>query len=478
MTVLARELQIQYGSYVVGGAQTGRILERWYTDESEYEKGILEFKYLIRASTEALFNTAIAAAETAFVNPNQAVTITQGSETLKSWSHSSNTGFNARPRIMKREDVGDTGRSRRYFIRIECDLPASPSSTSGRRVTRGSVNVAYSPSRCRTVTITPQYTALSSNAARAQYEAAIGAYATSVLNALGGTYKIREEPNTAADDQDKLIDIARVYEEIVMTGVGSGDASVRGEELKISRDEIGSGDTRVNGKAVERLVTLTANYTAWIDKESSTDLDGKWDSLRSGVISKINGLFSGGSTAIIQETPNFDLDQNAVRVTIVAQGSTHQGVVEYRESATEPKIFGKQGVGVWDGNPWSKHVFPGPGSWQRRVTQTYVTLGEHPAFTPSNLAPPAGMKKFEVSDEPTVTPITRGINGATMDLIEVSRTATIEFYTDPGSGGGGGGSTVAAETTGDPFIDAIIAGAAPGQVGAGAGTSARFNVPR
>ena len=459
MAVVARELSVTYGSYVVGGAQATRILESFYINEGEYEKGVIEFTFLLRSATlwtEAQFSTSVSDAETAFLNPNQAITVTQGSATLTSWSHSSNTGFNARPKITKPGGEADTGRSRRYRVRIEVDLPATPSSTEGRRVTRGSVNVAYSPARRRTVTVVVLYTALSANASRAQYEASIAAYTTTVLNALGGTYKLLEEPTSSADDQDKLIDATRVFEEIIFTKVGSGDADVRGEELTISRSQVGPGDTPIAGKTVDRLVTITVTYTAWIDATITTNLTAKWAALFPSIVSRIRTILSGGGLAILEATPRYDEVENRIDATVVAQGSTHKGVVEYKETTTDPKAFGLQLVGAWDGQAFSKYVFQGAGTWQRRIVQTFLTFGIRPAFSPASLAPPAGMKKVEVSDEISISKIRRGFGPHTFNLIEITRTLTLEFYTDPAAGGAG--STVADALTGNAFIDGIIRG--------------------
>lgn len=461
MAVDARELSIQYGTYVVGGAQTDRVLERWYVDDAGYETGVVEFTFMLRGAsqwTEAEFNSALSAAESAFNTPHQALTITQGSETLKSWSHSSNTGFNARATIQKSGGPGDTGRSRRYKVRIEFDLPASPSSSSGRRVTRGAVNVSYSPSRRRTVTITPQYTALSSNSARDQYEGAIAAYATSVLNALGGSYKILEEPTTQADDPNKLIDITRTYEEVIFTNVGSSDADVRGEKLEISRARTAPGDTPVGGTTVERLVTLTATYTAWIDKEQSTNLVSKWKALFPKIVTRMRTILAGGSIAIIEATPRYDDTENRIDATVVAVGSAVGDVIRYTETVSDPKTTGIQAIHAWDGGRYSRYTFQGGGTWQRKVTQVYETLGSSRlSFNRSLLSPPAGMKSFELSDEPTVKKLRRGFGSYTLDTVEVTRTITVEFYTEPEVSTGGTQETGVMETTGDEFIDGIIA---------------------
>lgn len=472
MALLARELSIAYGSYTVGGAQTGRVLEAWHVVEEGYETAVVEFTFLLRSSSESAFATAVAAAEAAFRNPNQALTVTQGSETLKSYSHSSNTGMNGRPSIRKVADKADTGRSRRYRARVEFDLPADQGSTSGRRLTRTSIAVAYEPSRRRTVTLSGSYTALSGTAARAQFTSAFSTWATSTLNGLGGTYKRLEDPSVSTDDQDKILTFTAVYEEDLGNLPGSGDADVRNESLVITRDNVSPGDTNVNGKQVQRLITLTASYEAWIDAETTEDLKGKWNSLRGGVISKLNDIMNGGSVSIVQETPGYDLKRNRITATVVALGSTSLGVVEYRETVSEPKMSGKQAVGVWEGGPFAKHVFQGPGTWQRRITQTYLTFGTRPPFSPASLQPPAGMQKFEVADEPTVTPVTRGLSGGQVfNLSEVTRTLTLEFYTTPTASGAG--NTVVGETTGDPFIDAITRGAS-----SSTGTSGRFNQVR
>src|SRR3990167_832125 len=425
-TTLTRELTIAYGSFSVGGS-TARLLDGVTFLEESFESASVEYTFVITGSTEALFQDEIVATEAAFRTPRQNLTITLGSETLKGYSHASNTGFDANPRITKRGDVADTSRSRRYTVRIEFGLPADNISTSGRRSSQ--VNVSYSPARRRTVRVTGTYTALSGNSARAQYEAAIAAYTTSVLDALGGTYKLAEEPITEANDTNKIIEFERVFEEIIFTGIGSSDANLRREALRISRRIEAPGDTPI----AERLVTLQIEYEAWFDNTATTDLVSEWETLRDSIIEHARTTLGGGSIAIVDENPQFDRVENKISASLTVLGSTRSGVVEYKQTIEDSIVTGQVLVPVWSGNAFAKFLYQGPGTYQRTVTKTYraFTGSKEPDLFRAPAPKRGNMKSILLSEKTTESPLRLGINGFEFDLVEASRIEIHEFYEEP-----------------------------------------------
>lgn len=428
-----REIAISYAGYGVGGDQTAHVLNEIMIIENDYEKGVLEFVFTIEQDTEALFAADCAAAEAAFRKPRQNTLVTLGGQTLVSWSQSSNTGMNAFPRIVKWGAKGDSARARWYRIRIECQLPADNIGTSGRRYSF--VNVAYTPARRRTVTISATYTALTTNSARAQYQAVFDAYATSVLSTLGGTYKKLEEPEGRADDANKLGDFSDTYEEIIWTRGLAGDASIRGETFSITRTKVSPGDSPDGSTVIERLVTLNGIYTAFVDWTTSTDLLAKFAAIRPKLAAEAQIYLGGGTVIVTEESPTFDPVDNKLTVHMTFMGATSKGIVEYTLTNEDFIVEGNVLVPVLSGVAMMKYKYQGPGTWQRVITQNFLTFGAQPTLVSNLLTPdpPNGMKKSHQSFRESVTPETRGIGGTTFNLKRFTRVYTYEYYIPPPS---------------------------------------------
>jgi len=468
-SIVAREMVITYNSYTVGGDQANRILEDIYMSEEDYEKGILEFTFTVRHDSQSAFVNECVAAEIAFRTPRKDTVVSQGGSNIINWSHTNSFGYNAMPKISKSGDAQyDGGWMRRYRVRIEVGLPADVVNTSFRR--NSFVNVAYSPSRRRTVTISGTYTANGTTTARAQYLASFDAYATSVLNTIGGTYKKLEEPQGTADDQNKEINFATTYEEIIYTGVGAADPTLRGEQLTITRSRVSPGDTP-GPSTVERLIHITALYEAWFDNTVTTAITAKWESMRSQVVAAIQGTLTGGSIAVTGEAPSFDLTNNKFTVTLECVGSTTNGLLEYRETIANDIFTGKVLVGVTTGNYLDKYPFGGPGKFQRTVTQAFTSIqgADPPLFTAGALEPPtnfggAPLKSAHISTHRDTTPTRWGLPNYSqqIDARKVTYVRVFEFYTEPqggvatpGGGSQGGSSGGGSVSTGG--------GSSPGQ---------------
>lgn len=454
-SMIAREMVITYNSYTVGGDQANRILEDVYMGEADYEKGVLEFTFTVRHDSQAAFVAECVAAEIAFRTPRKDTVVSQGGANLINWSQTQSFGYNAMPKITKSGDAQyDGGWTRRYRVRIEAGLPADVVNTSFRRYSF--INVAYSPSRRRTVTISGTYTANATTSARSQYQAVFDAFATSALNTLGGTYKKLEEPQSTGDDTGKELNFSVTYEEIIYTGVGAADASLRGEQLTITRSRMSPGDTP-GPSTVERLIHITAIYEAWFDNTVTTALTAKWESMKAQVLAAIQGTLTGGSVAVVGEAPAFDLTNNKFTVTLECVGSTTNGLLEYRETVASDIFLGNVLVGLTTGNYLDKYKFNGPGKFQRTVTQSFTSIqgADPPLFTAGALEPPTNfggqpLKSTHISTHRDATPVRWGLPnfGQTIDARKITYVRVFEFYSEPqgsvasvGGGGGGGADT-------------------------------------
>ena len=370
MPAVDRELAISYGALSVGGT-TDRLIDGYVRITKSFVTASVEFDFVISSSTEAAFATEIALVEASFRIPFKNLLVEQGSNTLLSLSHSANSGLNTMPTILKMEDLKDTGRSRRYTVRIDCEMPADNAPTSGVR--ESSVNVAYSPARKREVTISGVGTAISADDARTKYEAIIDAFCGSILTTLGGTYELGEEPNTETDYETKTIRFTRVYDEIIYSQAGSSDDSrIVRQSIVISRSQIGPGDT-INSNA-ERLVNLSCVYSAWIDKDITQDLAGVWSAIKGWVYSTIQNTFESGAIAITETAPNYDYDENQLTIQIAAVGSTGSKIIEHKQTVQLTTVEGVVLIPAWTGNPMSKYRYQGPQTVRRTTTTTQRKL--------------------------------------------------------------------------------------------------------
>lgn len=365
MGLLAREAVVTYNGVTVPAA--GYILRDIYVSGDGYESSTLEYTFTVQQETTALFATACASVEAAFRVPHQALIITGlGS---KSFSHSGRTGFNAVPTIDKIGHPADSGLSRTYRVRIEFGRPADNSSSDGRRVTRTSINVSYTPARRRNVTVAGEWTGITSVSARAQYEAQISSYANGILSALTGTYKLLREPQTTQDDANNVIRISIEYEEILNTDVGGGDSDIRDETVVITRREAQPGDTPSPG-FVNRTAHITASYSAYVEK-TNTDLKGKWATLRIRLLNQIRLTYALGAVALVEEDPSFNTTDNQITATMTAIGFPGNTVVECHATTEHETDEGVVLIPVWTGNKWDRLKYDGPANEIRvvRITQ-------------------------------------------------------------------------------------------------------------
>jgi hypothetical protein len=369
---VTRELVITYGAYVIDGTVSNdRFLDGYIRVDEGPDLATVEFDFVIQKASESDFAAEVAAAEAAFRTPRQLLSIVQGGETLYSFSHSGNTGFNSRPKIIKAEDIVDTGRSRRYTVSIEFDMPADTYSTEGRR--DSAVQIQFDRARIRTVTIGGTYTALTSNAAYAQYLSAIDTYTSTVLTALGGTYELQQEDDEY-DDQNKLMTFSRVFKELIYDQVGGtlDDPAIVDQTLMVTRGRMEPGDSRQS----RRWTEVSLDYRASIDKTVTTDLNSKYDSdIRPWLIQNITDVFGEGAGALVEESPQFDGPNNVI--TCRMKMLTPRGrVLESNLTVGIRDDQGKILAPFWDGDIGiSYYEYQGPRKILRTVNEFTKVVG-------------------------------------------------------------------------------------------------------
>lgn len=362
-----RELEIEYGNLTVGGSSSTHLLHGPHTLEQGPDGAFIEFEFVAIGTSEGRFQDACELSETELSTPYQNLTVRQGSSTLVDYSHTDSTGFDARPVILKRGAPSDSGRARTYRARIDFGMPASwREDYPGLRVSR--VNVSYSPSRRRTVTISGEFTAIAGTEARAQHDAEIDSYASAELTALGGTYELLGEPLTESTTNDKTMRFQRQYLEIVKGQAASGttdDAAIVNQSLTIGRREFNDGSAGTGTP----FVTADVTYSAWIDKDETTDLEAKWEAIRSWVISEAENTLNLAGTAVQSEFPRYFPDDNRIEVALVILGVSPGSELSRTVETSDSYQTGTALVPVWSDNHLEVLKYPGPATFVRQVLE-------------------------------------------------------------------------------------------------------------
>lgn len=393
-----KEISVSYAGVTLGGSSGDYHIDGPYTfDESGVEGGKMVGRFscevvVVNSAqyTAATFAAACSALEVAFSKPRQDLTVSLGASTLVSWSHGSNTGFCARPSIAKIGAPEDTGRSRRYRVTVEVDLPADLTGQNGRRDSR--VEITYDSSRIRTVTISGRYTALGSNSARAQYESASPAYFSSVISGLtgGGTFEIIEE-QVNNDDANKHAEFKVTYREIIyaQTSGATDSTTIVRHTVTFARVQ---PSVEAATKDVRALSTVIATYQAHVDKTVSTDLATIWSgTLRSYVMSQFDTIFNPSLKCVKSENVSIDKTNNTINcslefLAIIGSGGDMIDATFVEELQESPGfVF----TGSYAGNPVGLHVDV---AWHEifKVTSArYVQRGEHSATDNPFLKPPS-----------------------------------------------------------------------------------------
>ena len=452
----SRDLVIVYGAYTINTANVRDIDGHLILDRS-HDAGAVEFSFVVYGTTDALFKAEIAAAEVAFRKPYQDLTITQGSETFLDAKQSTGTAHDCQPSILKREDKADTGRSRRYTVRIEYGLPASTGAEPVSGLRDVSVDVSLNPAGVATVTFSGTFTAVGTDSARTVYSAQIGGYVTTIMSSLSiSNYELSGVPSSRQDTNNKTLEFTRTYDELIFSQAGSSlnDSSIVKQRLNITRNRSAPGDY----PEAERLALLSLSYDAWIAKSVSTNLRSKFTSIRAWLITQIQNTLDGGEFAVTSETPNYHYDENRISVSMEVQGQAgSQSVIEQRVTVEDDDSAGWEVVPAHTGDPLSAYWFQGPRIVVRTVTHILRKIG---SFTEQDAASFAGAEVSTAKgrdpagggggewlimrSRPNASQLRMGIDSDTMDITEMSVTTQMRYVKKiaPGTPSGGGGGVI------------------------------------
>lgn len=470
MAALPRELSITYGGVTVGGTSPHYLLDGYRRGVQSWNHAYVEFDVVVKGSSEPDFATKCAALEANFTDPDHALVVQQGTQTLLAFAAAPKDW--CRPTITKRGDPQtDSGRSRGYTIRIDVDPAATQLSPSGLRDV--SVDVAYSPARRRTVTVAGVWTAIASDGSREAYEAGIESYAAARLAELGGTYELAEEPQTSRDRPDHLIAFRRVYLERLWQegGAALDDPDIVRQSAVFRRRRTAPGDSLkapaaagsnpIEGAGtsaqqpfqanVRRLTVIDVTYSAWIEK-SVTDLVSKWESIRDWLIGVVQQDFGLGGMALTEEAPALDYDENRIMASMTLVGPEGGNVYEQQITVTTNVNEDQVLIPAWTGQPYDCYPYDGPRVLTRTVAYRAVVAGhKDDQFARERVKGqwPSGTQGIDQAESgawtrghvtSSATLKTMGMEGQTLEVTEIQGTITRRFFRKVENGRGGGGS--------------------------------------
>lgn len=368
MPTVTRELSITYAGVTVGGSSDAYHLDGPHTVQEAYESATLTCTVVCVGATEAAFNANLTALENAFRTPRGALTVTLGRETLKSWSHTGNTGFYANPSISKLPDGASTGRSRRYQISITVNRPADLAGQGGRLTSQSRLVIASDGKR--NVIISGRYTATSGTAALANYLAGIAAFQASMLTLLasGVSFELTNEERVV-DDANKFCDFTRTLNQIADE---DNLGNVTNHQLILTRSRTSPGDA-YQGLTVKRLVTITAAFRGGVTVGASARQT--WDgTIVPWIMGKIRSVFSVSTTAVVDNVVNVPIrggePLTGSLVVIALDGSN---VVEFQYRFQQRGDMGRAILTAWDPDPYAAYLFQGPATSERTLSTRTVT---------------------------------------------------------------------------------------------------------
>lgn len=470
---MSRELSITYGTVTVGGTSDAYHLDgfhRTVTTDGTAQSSI-EFDVVVKASSSPSLAQACDRLEKEFRTPRLSLVVAQQGVAILNVAHSAASGgFNTIPSIRKIGDVPDSGRSRRYTMRVEYETPADLVGTPGLR--ESAVNLQTDAAGIRTVTISGTFTAIPGTTnARSRHDAAIAAHVSSILSGLGvTTSELIEQPVEETDYDSKTIQFQRRYRELVYgqgQDAANDDSDITDQSLVVMQREFSEEASPLTpaaanqalaatdpGSQVVPLAIFDLQYEARIRNVAPK---AKYDSIRSWLLSQFTSIFSAGRFALTVEEVSSDPVTKTLRVQMTAEGSVRGNrVIRRTVTRTRTNEVGVVFRGAWTGNPLDFYIYRGHDDERRTTTVTERLLSSEGQDQGSSLPVAIGGTGnwISIRRETSSTPIRLGIQGSgrTLDLIDVT-TTTVERRGNAISSGGGGLGPFGGEEPGGPIFD-------------------------
>lgn len=396
MPTVTRDLVLEYNSIQFGGSTERLLTGKWLWGEVD-ERAYVQWSFLITGTSDATFATEWQAVQTALRVPRARCRGILGSDTIFDYRHDTNTGFNAKPKLVDDGTIEDTARSRKFTFRVEVELPADTASRNGLR--ESEIEVDFSDSFRKRVTVRGLYTALSGNNAFEQYNSAADAYCRGKITALGydqTKFELVATVQPVVDDTIKNCRWQRTYAEKLVGDTLStfNDSSIVNPSLSITRRTIGLSDTqaavavvdkfaggvtdeaKVIGADPKRPVEFRVEYSAGVNREVSTDLEGKWSSVIWPYLESTVSALSSGTLVWKEVAPRFDPVENRISAALVAHAYQSK-LLEMTVEVEEDLDYGHPVLPTWADQATAGVTSQGPAVFIRTITRISRCLGAY-----------------------------------------------------------------------------------------------------
>ena len=373
---ITRELTIKYNDLTIGGSSKDYRITGFTRVRQEPEIGQFEFNVLVVGDSESAFSSNLRDFEDKISTPWKDLEVRQGNTELLVVKVDDATALNPTLTCQKVGATSDTGRMRRYHVVATWGRPATYNEDS-EGLRDYDVQVSYTPARRRQITMVGTYTAVDSTRSRAKYDAKVEAWATAVLTAIGGTYELAEE-DASHNVNDALLQFSRTYDEVIFAQGESGltNASIVRQTLVITPTRIGV-EMHPSRSGTEGLTQISVAYSAWFNKDETTDLKDEYDGLREWLLSQIENYFGGTSFAVMQDAPSYDPVENRIAISMTCSGVRNAtgGTISFQVTQEDSIEYGLAASHVWSGRPFSKLVHRAEANVFRTINMVMISIG-------------------------------------------------------------------------------------------------------
>lgn len=382
-------ITIAYGSLTIGGSSTDYypVGSYGYEEDRLQGWGIFRSDVVVRGSSASDLAGNVSAMKTELEKVSQSVTVTINSQTVVSWSHSSNTGFSSHCRFLRVEDHPANGSlAEVWSLAITVGLPMSQK--GGRR--NSSWSVTYSPSRIREITLQAEFTALSSNDALAQYQAASGMadFEAAVKSHTGITYwRLISENYSPTDTSSsssavaaKTLTATKTFREITADQYAGAGWSMEGfvePQVNIVRRHVTTTNSHLNGYFPEPGFLVVVTFSSSVNHSlyaTAASLHALYEStLIPYLTNLVAEVFGAQYISLVDETNGIDKSAHGfIGTTLVYRCAGRTGVISFKYSEMFDVDFGLLPVPLSGGGALDYSVYQGPASVVRSVSMQKV----------------------------------------------------------------------------------------------------------
>lgn len=443
---MAADLEITWGSLVLGGSSTVYVPISGYSHSEDRAEGDASFAatILVTGTTDANHRTNVNALITGIGLFNQSLTVTFNGQTMISWSHSSNTGYNTVGTCVQDDTHDANGRlSSVWQISFSATYPASQ--REGRR--SGAWAVAYDVLRIRTVTISAVFTALSSNSALATWQASSGMdafcdivkslLAISVWKKMTDTLDSSDDGTARTNIQSKELVASRVYVEVPSWHDGPLlSETFRGVTLSVSASETGGPFGMLpDGTRAYPELPVTVTFSGLVLPSVTTDLESIYqNTVVPYMLSKLEETLGSSLSLILTEEKDFDPPTNSLSAVITGKLAQQNGIIglDYSSNMDTPPTI--MLVPIADGDPdvWREYTTPRIISRGQTLVVTSIPGAPVPSLDSFDDTPPmlAGYKRVSSDGRSSSQSIIQSSRGSRVYVV-TSMVRSSQYYKAP-----------------------------------------------